>query len=85
MSAPQQDAALRAWLHAVAQHLVASPDQLSVSVSDGRRATRFEIHAPEAERGQLIGREGVTIRALRTAFELVAGKHRRRFEVEIPG
>lgn len=80
-----QDSQLQAWIEAVAKQLVSAPEHVSVKVVDGRRATRFEIMAPEGERGQLIGREGVTIRSLRSSIELMAAKHKRRFEVEIPG
>jgi predicted RNA-binding protein YlqC (UPF0109 family) len=79
-----QDAQLRAWVEGVSRRLISDPSSLSVSVTDGRRATRFEIHLPESERGQLIGREGVTIRSLRDAVEISARKFHRRFEVEIP-
>ncbi|MFN7965211.1 MAG: KH domain-containing protein [Acidobacteriota bacterium] len=80
-----QDSQIREWLEQVARHLVSQPEGVSVRVVDGRRATRFEILAPEGERGQLIGREGVTIRSLRSAIEVLAVKQKRRFEVEIPG
>ena len=80
-----QDSQIRAWIEEVAKHLVSEPEHVSVKVVDGRRATRFEIVAPEGERGQLIGREGVTIRSLRNSIEMLAAKHKRRFEVEIPG
>lgn len=79
------DERLRAYLEGLSRLLVAQPEGLSVKTVDGKRATRFEIHLPAEERGQLIGREGATIRALRSVAGIVAEKHRRRFEVEIPG
>lgn len=56
-----------------------------IRLVDGRRATCFEIHVPPEQRGQLIGKEGMTIRALRVLAGISAHRHRRRFEIEVPG
>lgn len=77
------DSRMQALLEAVAKSLVGPGHEVSVRVVDGRRATRFEISAPEKSRGQLIGKEGMTIRSLRTLASISASKNRRRFEVEI--
>ncbi|MDH3283602.1 MAG: KH domain-containing protein [Acidobacteriota bacterium] len=78
------DDRLKALLERLARALVATPDQVEVRMVDGRRATRFELDVPEKDRGQLIGKEGITIRSVRTLVSIAAHKHRRRFEVEIP-
>jgi predicted RNA-binding protein YlqC (UPF0109 family) len=75
---------MQRFLDRVARALVSHPGEVEVRVEDGRRATRFELHAPRQDRGQLIGREGITIRSLRTLASISAHKHRRRFEVEVP-
>ncbi len=79
------DDRMKAFLESVARSLVSRPEQVEVSIHDGRRATRFEIHVPEEDRGQLIGKEGMTVRSLRTLAAISAHRNRRRFEVEIPG
>ncbi|MDQ7006830.1 MAG: KH domain-containing protein [Acidobacteriota bacterium] len=79
------DLRLKAFLQEVASRLIGSPEGIEVSVHDGRRATRFEIHAPAESRGQLIGKEGMTIRSIRTLASISGHKNRRRFEIEIPG
>lgn len=76
---------MKGFLDALARGLVEHPEQVEVSVHDGRRATRFEIHVPEEDRGQLIGKEGITVRSIRTLAEISAHRNRRRFEIEIPG
>lgn len=78
------DARMRAFLETVIRALVSSPDAARVEVLDGRRATRFLLHVDPKDRGQVIGKEGLTIRAIRTLAEISAHRHRRRFEVEIP-
>ncbi len=80
-----QDARMQAFLDALGRSLVGHPDQVEVSVTDGRRATRFEIHVPAEDRGQLIGKEGMTVRSIRTLAAISAHRNRRRFEIEIPG
>ncbi len=78
------DARMKAFLEQVVRALCQHPEQAEVAVVDGRRATRFEIRLPEGERGQVIGKDGMTIRAIRTLAAISAHRHRRRFEVELP-
>lgn len=79
------DARMKAFLEQVVRGLVQHPEQANVAVTDGRRATRFEIRTPEEDRGQVIGKDGMTIRSIRTLVAISAHRHRRRFEVELPG
>jgi predicted RNA-binding protein YlqC (UPF0109 family) len=75
---------MKALLELVVKALVAHPDQAEVALVDGRRATRFEIRTPAEDRGQVIGKDGMTIRSLRVLADISAHKHRRRFEIELP-
>ncbi len=79
------DLRMKGFLDALVRALAAEPSHAEVRLVDGRRATRFEIHLPAGERGQLIGKEGSTIRAIRTLAAISAHRHRRRFEVEVAG
>lgn len=78
------DARMKAFLGQVVKALVAHPDLVEIALLDGRRATRFEIRTPAEDRGQVIGKDGMTIRSLRVLAEIAAHKHRRRFEIELP-
>ena len=78
------DTRMRAFLETVIGALVSNPEAAKVEMVDGRRATRFLLHVDPQDRGQVIGKEGLTIRAIRTLAEISAHRHRRRFEVEIP-
>ena len=80
-----QDSRMKGFLEVLARAMVSHPDQVDVSVHDGRRATRFEIRVPAEDRGQLIGKEGMTVRSIRTLAAISAHRNRRRFEIEIPG
>lgn len=79
------DLRMKAFLEQVARALVSDPDAVQVNVTDGRRATSFQVDVAPDDRGQLIGKEGMTIRSIRSLVEVSAHRHRRRFEVEIPG
>lgn len=78
------DARMQAFLGQLVGALVEKPDEVAVSVVDGRRATRFEIRTRAEDRGQVIGKDGMTIRSIRTLAAIAAHKKRRRFEVELP-
>jgi hypothetical protein len=78
------DDRLQQFLEQVARVLVKQPDEVRVEVHDGRRATRFTVHVADEDRGQLIGKEGMTVRSLRTLASISGHRKRRRFEIEIP-
>jgi hypothetical protein len=78
------DDRLQQFLEQVARALVKQPDEVRVDVHDGRRATRFTVHVDDEDRGQLIGKEGMTVRSLRTLASISGHRKRRRFEIEIP-
>jgi len=78
-----RDGRLRNFLEGIVRGVVSVPEKASVRAIDGPRATRFEIDVPAECRGQVIGKSGTTIRAIRTLVDVVAERHRRRFEVEI--
>lgn len=78
------DERLRRFLEKVARALVKRPDDVQVEVHDGRRATRFTVKVADDDRGQLIGKEGMTVRSLRTLASISGHRKRRRFEIEIP-
>ncbi len=79
------DARTKAFLEQVVRALVQHPEDASVAVSDGRRGTRFEIRTSDEDRGQIIGKDGMTIRSIRTLAAISGHRSRRRFEVELPG
>ncbi len=79
------DARMKAFLEQVVRALVQHPDEVSVAVADGRRGTRFEIRTSGEDRGQVIGKDGMTIRSIRTLAAISGQRNRRRIEVELPG
>jgi uncharacterized protein len=63
--------------------LVAEPDAVEVSESDDRGATRISVRVAPSDMGKLIGRDGRTVRALRSILHAVSQKQGRRFVLDI--
>ena len=64
--------------------LVSEPDAVEVSESEeSRGATRISVRVAEKDMGKLIGRDGRTIRALRSILHAVSQKQGRRYMLEV--
>lgn len=64
--------------------LVRHPEAVEVQeVERDNRTTIIEVRVQDTDMGPLIGRQGRTIRALRTIFDAVSVKHHHRFILEI--
>ena len=70
-------------LELVARALTDSPEEVSVSQIDEGDETFFEIRVSPEDVGKLIGRQGRTVRALRTLVGTAGMKLRRRLVLEI--
>ena len=65
------------------KELVGQPDAVEVTeVSDGRNSKIAVRVAPE-DMGRLIGREGRTIKAIRSILFFAGQKHNRRFQLDL--
>ncbi len=57
--------------------LVAHPHQVSISVNKSGKKTIFAISVADEDRGKVIGKEGQTIKAIRSIINLVAPEEKR--------
>lgn len=74
---------MKAVVETVVRNLVDSPDQVEVTEeSDGRRVN-FVVRVAEADRGNVIGRNGSTIGALRTLLNGLGQRQRLRVDVDL--
>lgn len=74
---------MKAVVETVVRNLVDSPDEVEVTEeSDGRRVN-FVVRVAEADRGNVIGRNGSTIQALRTLLNGLGQKRRLRVDVDL--
>jgi len=67
----------------MAQALVDKPDQVDVKEITGEQATIFELRVAKDDVGKIIGKQGATVRAMRTIMNAASAKNRRRSVLEI--
>ena len=67
----------------IVKALVSDAEQVTVSeVGDGKNA-KFEVRVAEGDMGRLIGREGRTVKAIRSLLFFAGQKHGRRFQLDL--
>lgn len=67
----------------IAQALVDSPEDVSVTEIEGEQTTVLELRVRNEDLGKVIGRQGRTARALRTLLSAAGMKVQKRFVLEI--
>lgn len=65
------------------KNLVDRPDSVSVQVFDGTKSTIIEIKVDQDDVAKLVGKQGRTIKALRTIAMTVGARFGRRVKVEL--
>jgi predicted RNA-binding protein YlqC (UPF0109 family) len=65
------------------KNLVDQPDEVNVDIFDGDRSTVVEIRVAPTDIAKVVGRQGRTIKALRTIAMTVGARFNRRVRVEI--
>jgi hypothetical protein len=63
--------------------LVDNPEAVEVREVEGGRATVIEVEVAEGDVGKVIGRQGRTVKALRSVLHAAGVKQNRRFVLEI--
>ena len=63
--------------------LVGEPDQVEVSESSAGKNVRVEVRVAEHDMGRMIGREGRTIKAIRSILFVAGHKHNKRFQLDL--
>ena len=68
----------------IVKSLVAEPESVDVREIERDRSTVIiEVRVAQPDVGKVIGRQGRTVRALRTVLHAASVKHNRRFILEI--
>lgn len=72
-------------LIAIAQGLVESPDQVTVTVDepDAEGVTVYHLHVAENDVGRVIGKQGRIAKAIRTVMRAAANRNNDKVAVEI--
>lgn len=67
----------------IAKALVDEPDQVRVTEIVGERITVIELRVAPGDLGKVIGKQGRTVRSIRTLLNATATKMRKRAVLEI--
>lgn len=67
----------------IAQALVDSPDEVSVSEVEGEQTSVIELRVAKEDLGKIIGKHGRTAQSIRTILSAASAKKRKRAVLEI--
>lgn len=67
----------------IARALVDNPEAVNVTEVEGEERTILELSVDQSDIGKVIGRQGRTVRALRTLLSAAGVKLQKRFTLEI--
>ncbi len=67
----------------IAQALVDHPEQVCVTEVDGHQKSVLELQVAKEDIGKVIGKQGRTIRAMRTILNAASAKEKKRTVLEI--
>jgi predicted RNA-binding protein YlqC (UPF0109 family) len=80
-AAPKPD--LRLLLEHVVKSIVDQPAEVSIETEKDGSITVFNLRVAQKDVGKIIGKQGRTVRSLRTLLEAAGGKQNLRCELEI--
>lgn len=83
---PRQDTSvseMKGFVEFIAKNLVDYPEEVEVRRIDGEKTIVFELKVNKSDIGKIIGKNGRTIRAIRTLLTTTAAKHGQRAVLEI--
>ena len=78
-------AELEKLLLLLARSLVEEPEAVEVSGTETGSRVDLELRVAQEDMGKIIGRQGRTIRAIRTVVKAASVKLGKRVSVEVPG
>jgi predicted RNA-binding protein YlqC (UPF0109 family) len=67
----------------IIRSLVGEPDAVEVAESGDGKNVRIEVRVADHDMGRVIGREGRTVKAIRSILFVAGQKHGRRFQLDL--
>jgi len=83
VKAGQASGDIRALIEFIARALVDEPESVQVTAVDGNESTVLELKVAPSDVGKVIGKQGRTVRAMRSILGAAGMKLHRRFTLEI--
>jgi hypothetical protein len=74
---------MRETIEMVVKALVDDPEAVDVREVEREGTTRIEIRVAQTDMGKVIGKQGRTVRALRSLVYAAGVKHHRRFMLDV--
>ena len=75
--------AMKEAVERIVKSLVGEPAAVEVSESSNGKDVHIEVRVAPGDYGRLIGREGRTIKAIRSILFMAGQKHGRRFHLDL--
>ncbi len=67
----------------IIKSLVGEPDAVEVVENADGKNVRIEVRVADTDMGRVIGREGRTVKAIRSILFVAGQKHNRRFQLDL--
>lgn len=67
----------------ILRSLVGEPDAVEVYENADGKNVRIEVRVAESDMGRVIGREGRTVKAIRSILFVAGQKHNKRFQLDL--
>ena len=67
----------------IIRSLVGEPDAVEVAESSDGKTVRIQVRVAECDMGRVIGREGRTVKAIRSILFTAGQKYGRRFHLDL--
>ena len=74
---------MREAVEKIVKALVGEPDAVEVTETADGKNVRIEVRVAESDMGRVIGREGRTVKAIRSILFAAGQKHGRRFHLDL--
>jgi predicted RNA-binding protein YlqC (UPF0109 family) len=67
----------------IVRSLVGEPEAVEVAENADGRNVRIEVRVAEGDMGRVIGREGRTVKAIRSILFVAGQKHNKRYQLDL--
>ncbi|MDN3508387.1 MAG: KH domain-containing protein, partial [Simkaniaceae bacterium] len=67
----------------IVKNLVDNPESVKIELFEGERSSVVEVHVAEADIAKVVGRQGRTIKALRTVAMTLGSRYDKRVRLEL--